>query len=89
MLNMNCDGGICEADLFTFLELHSDSQFFKKALIYDIQDISDTFATRNKQLIENDTVMDYSNPAAPTIKNLPEFLKRTKKRNKNLVDIHE
>ena len=89
MLNMNCDGGICEADLFTFLESHSDSQFFKNALIYDIQDITDAFAVRNKQLIKNDTVMDYTNPNAPTIKSLPDFLKRTKKRNRHLVDIHE
>ena len=89
MLNMNCDGGICEADIFTFLELHNDSQFFKKALIYDIQDISDAFARRNKQLIKNDAVMDYTNPDAPTIKSLTEFLKKTKKRNQHLVDIHE
>lgn len=89
MLNMNCDGGICEADIFTFLELHNDSQFFKKALIYDIQDISDAFARRNKQLVNNDAVMDYTNPDAPTIKSLTEFLKKTKKRNQYLVDIHE
>ena len=37
ILDMNCDGMICEADLFTFLELHKeDSEFFKTTLIYDI-----------------------------------------------------
>ena len=89
MFNMNCDGGICEADLFTFLELHSDNEFFKKALIFDIQDISNAFSIRNKHLIQTDKVMDYSDPSAPKIKNLPEYLNRTKKRNRHLVDIHE
>ena len=40
LLDMNCDGMICETDLFTFLELHKDDDnFFKTTLIYDMQDI--------------------------------------------------
>lgn len=48
---MNCDGQICEGDLFTFLELHKDdNDLFKKTLIYDIQDISKALNDRNEHL---------------------------------------
>lgn len=36
MLDMNCDQMICETDLFTFLELHSEDSFFRETLTQDI-----------------------------------------------------
>ena len=48
MLDMNCDQKICETDLFTFLEMHNEDEFFKKALNYDLQDIVAAFRLRNQ-----------------------------------------
>ena len=87
ILDMNCDGMICEADLFTFLELHKeDSEFFKTTLIYDIQDISKALNNRNKKLLEGDQVMDHADPDAPTIKNLNNYLEMFKKKRKIVED---
>ena len=36
MLDMNCDKKICESDLFTFMELHKDHNFFEQVLISDM-----------------------------------------------------
>ena len=35
MLDMNCDRMVCEVDLFSFLEMHTDKDYFKETLIYD------------------------------------------------------
>ena len=79
MLDMNCDGMICETDLFTFLELHKDDDtFFKTTLIYDIQDIARAFNKRNYELILNNPVMDQTDPYLPTIKDLPAYLETTR-----------
>lgn len=87
VLDMNCDRMICEADLFTFLELHKDdNQFFKTTLIYDIQDISKALNQRNQTLLTNDQVMDHTNPDAPQIKNLNNYIEMFKKKRKMIED---
>ena len=54
MLDMNCDKKICESDLFTFMELHKDHNFFEQVLISDMQDIVQTFEKRNQELRQGD-----------------------------------
>lgn len=43
MLDMNCDQKICETDVFTFMELHKDHSYFEQVMIFDMQDILQTF----------------------------------------------
>jgi len=74
MLDMNCDSHLCETDLFTYLELHKDDEYYQNIMIYDIQDIAQAFRSRNETLTRTDDVMDYSKPNAPRIKNLSNYL---------------
>jgi hypothetical protein len=72
---MNCDSHLCETDLFTFMELHKDDEYYQNIMVYDVQDIAQAFHSRNKHLANTDKVMDYSNLNAPKIKNLEAYLK--------------
>ena len=81
MLDMNCDGMLCETDLFTFMELHKEeSEFFRTTLIYDLQDISQALRERNAKLVQSNTVMDFSDARNPKIKNLGAYLETTRAR---------
>ena len=79
MLDMNCDQMICETDLFSFLELHKDDEYFHKTMIYDLQDIITAFSARNESLLVEDEVMDHT-ASKPTITDLPAYLERTRAR---------
>lgn len=87
MLDMNCDSHLCETDLFTFLELHKDDEYYQNIMIYDIQDIAHAFRSRNETLTRTDDVMDNSNPNAPRIKNLSNYLLTSKQKMDQRRDI--
>ena len=87
MLDMNCDQMICETDLFSFLELHKEDEYFHKTIIYDLQDIVQVFSSRNESLLLDDEVMDHTGPA-PTIKKLPAYLDRTRARAEQRKEIY-
>lgn len=36
MLDMNCDGKICETDIFSFMEMHNNDEFFRETFLYDM-----------------------------------------------------
>ena len=78
MFDMNCDKMICETDIFTFLESHREDEYLKTTLNYDMQDIIRAFKQCNEKLKGSDPVMDYSNEAAPRIKDLKSYVKHTK-----------
>jgi len=86
---MNCDNQLCETDLFSFLELHKQDEFFRHCLNYDLQDIGVAFKQRNYSLAASDQVMDYTNPNAPRIKNLGQYLESTKTRVQLRKDIRD
>lgn len=87
MLDMNCDQMICETDLFSFLELHKEDDYFHKTMIYDLQDIVTAFSSRNESLLLEDEVMDHTN-SRPTITDLPGYLERTRARAEQRKEIY-
>ena len=76
MFDMNCDSHICESDLFTFMELHKDDEFYQNVMTQDLQDISQAIHRVNHKLAHEDEVMDYTDQGAPKIKNLEKYLKK-------------
>ena len=87
MLDMNCDQMICETDLFSFLELHKDDEYFHKTMIYDLQDIVTAFSARNESLLLEDEVMDHT-ASKPKITDLPAYLERTRVRAEQRREIY-
>jgi len=75
---MNCDDRLCETDLFGFLEHHKQDLFFEECLIYDLQDIGKALKEKNQHLRQKDQVMDFTDPNAPKIKNLHNYLESSK-----------
>ena len=87
MLDMNCDQMICETDLFSFLELHKEDDYFHKTMFYDLQDIVSAFSSRNESLLLDDEVMDHTQ-AQPKITDLPGYLERTRVRAEQRREIY-
>ena len=80
MFDMNSDSHICESDLFTFMELHKDDEFYQNVMTQDLQDISQAIHRVNQKLAHEDKVMDYTDQGAPKIKDLEKYLEYTQSR---------
>ena len=71
------------------MELHkNDDKLFKKVLIYDLQDIQKALKSRNDELMQNNKVMDYTDPDGPHITDLPVYLESTKKKGEKRTELN-
>ena len=89
MLDMNCDGKICETDIFSFMEMHNNDEFFRETFLFDMQDIVRKFKEMNNDLIDNDHVWDHSNLKEPKIKELEAYLDHSKQLIARRKELHD
>ena len=83
---MNCDGYVCEADLFSFMKNLKDDEFFRKIMLQDITDIQRTLLKKKEELLRNDPVFDYSGPN-PKIKDTNGYIAASKQRTMNVENL--
>ena len=80
---MNCDGAVCEADLFSYMRNLKDDEFFRKIMHQDITDIQKSLIRKKEELKINDPIFDNANEKKSRIRNLEAFLAQAANKSSN------